>query len=92
MKKELSTTIHEKIMEKTEIITKLTSIFRVIFGNNSLVITNKLTANDVENWTSLTYMLLITEIENTFSIKFKLKDLYKMRNVGDMIEIINSKL
>ncbi len=34
----------------------------------------------------------ITEIENDFSIKFKLKDLNKMRNVGDMIDIISSKL
>jgi acyl carrier protein len=79
-------------MEKTELISKLTSIFRKIFNNDSLVLTNELTANDVENWDSLTHMLLITEIENSFSIKFKLKDLNKMRNVGDMIDIITSKL
>jgi acyl carrier protein len=79
-------------MEKTEILSKLTSIFKKIFNNDSLILTKELTANDVENWDSLTHMLLITEIENSFSIKFKLKDLNKMRNVGDMIEIITSKL
>jgi acyl carrier protein len=79
-------------MDKTEISSKLTTIFRTIFSNNSLVLSNELTANDVENWDSLSHMLLITEIENSFSIKFKLKDLNKMRNVGDMIDIISLKL
>jgi acyl carrier protein len=79
-------------MEKKEIVSKLTSIFRRVFSNDSLEITNELTANDVDNWDSLTHMLLITEIEESYSIKFKLKDLNKMKNVGDMINIIESKL
>lgn len=79
-------------MEITEINKNLTGIFRKVFSNDTLMLSNELTANDVENWDSLTHMLLISEIENAFSIKFKLKDLNKMKNVGDMIIIINSKL
>jgi len=79
-------------MEREIVIDKLTSIFKKVFGVDSLVLRNDLTANDVDNWDSLTHMLLITEIENVFSIKFKLKDLNKMKNVGDMIEIIIFKL
>jgi acyl carrier protein len=79
-------------MEKTEVFNKLTGIFRNVFNNDSLILTNELTANDVEGWDSLSHMLLITEIEGSFSIKFKLKDLNKMRNVGDMVDIIISKL
>lgn len=79
-------------MERTELVNKLTAIFRNVFTDDSLVLTNELTANDVEQWDSLSHMLLISEIENTLSIKFKLKDLNKMRNVGDMIDIIISKL
>lgn len=79
-------------MEREEIITKLTAIFKKVFNNNSIVITNEMTANDVDQWDSLTHMILISEIENDFSIKFKLKDLNKMKNVGDMIDIIISKL
>lgn len=79
-------------MENAEVTNKLTSIFRKVFNNSTLVLTNELTANDVAQWDSLTHMLLITEIENGFSITFKLKDLNKMRNVGDMINIIISKL
>ena len=78
-------------MEKAEVVIKLTRIFRKVFSNDSLVLTNNLTANDVENWDSLSHMILISEIENDFSIRFRLKDLNKMRNVGDMIDIIISK-
>ena len=79
-------------MERTDVESKLTVIFRKTFDNDSLVLTNKLTANDVDQWDSLSHMHLITEIEDTFSIKFKLKDLNKMKNVGDMIDLIISKL
>lgn len=79
-------------MENTDNIRKLTEIFRNVFGNQSLELTNDLTANDVDNWDSLTHMILIAEVEDEFSIKFKLKDLNKMKNVGEMINIINSKL
>jgi acyl carrier protein len=79
-------------MEKTEITNKLTSIFKKVFDDNALVLSNELTANDVDNWNSLSHMMLITEIENLFSIKFRLKDLNKMRNVGEMIDIISLKL
>jgi acyl carrier protein len=79
-------------MERTAIADKLTGIFRKVFNNDSLIITDELTANDVENWDSLSHMILIAEVENSFSIKFKLKDLNKMKNVGEMINIIISKL
>jgi acyl carrier protein len=79
-------------MEKSEIISKLTTIFRTVFENNSLMLTDKLTSKDVKGWDSLTHMHLITAIENEYSIKFKLKELNKMKNIGDMIEIITSKV
>lgn len=79
-------------MEKEEVLSQLTLIFRKVFNNNSLILNNELTANDVDHWDSLSHMLLITEIENSFLIKFKLKDLNKMRNVGDMVDVIISKL
>lgn len=79
-------------MEKTEIVEKLTPVFRKVFANNTLELTDELSALDVENWDSLSHMLLIAEVESSFAIKFRLKDLNKMANVGDMIDIISSKL
>lgn len=79
-------------MERTELVDSLTPIFRKVFNNATLKLSDGLTANEVENWDSLSHMILITEIESEFAIKFKLKELNKMKNVGDMIDIIMSKL
>lgn len=79
-------------MERKEVEIKLTEIFRKVFNNDSIILSNELTTNDIDHWNSLINMILITEIENSFSLKFKLKELYKMRNVGDIIDDIISKL
>jgi acyl carrier protein len=75
-------------MEKKDILLRLTEIFKGVFKDNSIIISEESTANDIDQWDSLSHMLLITEVENSFAIKFKLKDLNKMRNVGDMMDII----
>ena len=79
-------------MQKPEITIKLTSIFQKVFNDNAIELSDELTANDIDKWDSLNHMLLISEIEEAFTIKFRLKDLNKMRNVGDMITIIESKM
>lgn len=79
-------------MEEQEIFLNLEKVFKKVFNNSALIIKKETTAEDVDNWDSLSHMLLITEIENAFSIKFKLKELNKMKNVGDMIDLITSKI
>jgi acyl carrier protein len=79
-------------MEKNVIIEKLTVIFRKNFEDDTLVITDELSANDVEKWDSLSHIKLISTVENEFGIKFKLKELIAMKNVGDLIKFIESKL
>lgn len=79
-------------MERTAIIEKLTAVFHEVFNDNSIVLRDEMTANDVENWDSLTHMLMITKVEETFGIKFKLKELNKLKMVGDLINTIETKL
>lgn len=78
-------------MDEDLILTDLEKVFRNVFSNESLNINRLMSANDVEGWNSLNHMILISEIEKKFSIKFKLKDLNKMHNVGDMVDIIVTK-
>lgn len=76
----------------SSITNQLTSIFHKVFTNNTIVLSPELTASDVDNWDSLTHMILISEIETEFNIKFKLKELNKMKNVGELIELIEEKV
>jgi acyl carrier protein len=79
-------------MEQTVIYERLTAIFRRIFNDDTIVLSGELTANDVANWDSLTHMLMIGEVESEFSIKFKLKELGKLDNVGSLVSLIAAKV
>ena len=79
-------------MERAELADKLAVIFRNVFNNPDIQVTDELTANDVANWDSLSHMILIGEVEKNLGISFKLKELNKMKNVGNMMDIILTKL
>lgn len=79
-------------MDKNEIIEKLTIVFREVFGDNTIVLRDDMTAADVENWNSLTHMIMITKVEEVFGIRFKLKELNRLKNVGNLCDTISEKL
>lgn len=79
-------------MDRSVIFEKLTMVFRKIFSDNTIVLKNELTANDVANWDSLSHMQMIGEVEAVFNIKFKLKELNKLANVKGLVGLIETKL
>ena len=79
-------------MNRNEITEKLTIIFHDVFSDNTIVLRDDMTASDVENWDSLTHMFMITKVEEVFGIKFKLRELNKLKNVGDLCNTIAEKL
>ena len=78
-------------MERDEIKNEVKKIFVSVLKNNNFEISDELTANDVDGWDSLSHMIIITEVEKKFEIKFKLKDLNKLNNIGNMIDIVALK-
>ena len=79
-------------MERTELATKLRHILITILKHENFEMKDELSAAEVDGWDSLTHMVIITEIEKTFGIKFKLKELNKLSNLGNLIELIQSKV
>ncbi len=75
-----------------QIIEELQEIFRGIFDDDELEITNSTTADDIEDWDSLTHMQLIVEIEKKYNIRFTTAEVKKAANVGEFIDIIEGKL
>ena len=78
-------------MSNEIVIDKLTCIFREVFNSDQIILTNEMTANDVGSWDSLSHMLMIERVENTFGFKFKLREINKLKDVGLLIELIESK-
>jgi len=78
-------------MEKNEIVSRLTPIFRDVFNNDTLVVSEGMTAKDVPTWDSLSNINMIIAVEKAFGVKFRIKDVRALKNVGELLELIKSK-
>ena len=76
----------------SDILDELQPIFQDIFEDDELSITAESNADTVEGWDSLAHINLIFSIEQEFEIKFALGELEAMKNVGDMVELMQTKL
>ncbi len=78
-------------MVRQEILSQVECIFRDILDNETIVLTDSSTANDIEDWDSLTHIQLIVAIEKHFRIKFTSREILSWNNVGEMIDCIAAK-
>jgi acyl carrier protein len=78
-------------MKKEEPADKLKFVFENVLEEDGITITREMTAQDIEKWDSLRHIQLISEVEKTFGIKFKLREVLSMKNVGDLIDLIHAK-
>lgn len=74
-------------MTRQEIFEKLNEVFSDVF-DEEINVTPETTSADIEDWDSLTHITLISEVEDAFSMKFAMKDVLGMKNVGEMADII----
>ncbi len=79
-------------MEATVIKEKIKEVLVSILGHENFEMLDELTAADVDGWDSLSHMMILTKIEENFNIKFKLRDLNKLKNMGTLVAVIQSKL
>ena len=78
-------------MTNQEINEKLNGVFSDVF-DEKIVVTPQTTASDIEDWDSLTHITLISEVEDAFNVKFSMKEVMGMQNVGEMIDIIQKRI
>lgn len=70
---------------------RLQEIFRDIFDEEELEISEEMSAKDIEDWDSLAQINLIIAIEKEFHLKFSLDEVSKLKNIGEMLNLISSK-
>ena len=74
------------------ILQELKAIFIDVLDLKTLSLSNETTANDIEEWDSLSHIMLIVAIEKYFKIKFTSREIQQWKNVGEMITCIETKL
>ena len=71
---------------------KVNEIFRDVFDDEELIITDSTNSDDIEDWDSLEHISLIISMEKEFDMKFDIKEVNKLENVGQMVDMIKEKM
>ena len=79
-------------MTEAEIFARLNKIFRKVFDDTSITVTRNTTAKDIDDWDSLEHITLIGAVEREFKVKFTMKEVSSMKNVGEMADLIRSRI
>jgi acyl carrier protein len=73
-------------------LTDLQPIFRNVFENDNIAITNATVASDIEEWDSLNHIYLIVEIETVFKVKFSTLQIQSWTCVESILNDLNKQL
>lgn len=79
-------------MTRKDVLKELNSVFQDIFDDGNIVVCDATTADDIEDWDSLEHINLIIAVEKKFGMKFKMPEITGMKNVGEMVDIIVSRI
>jgi acyl carrier protein len=78
-------------MDAADIYPRLTDIMRDVFDDENLIAGPELTADDVEEWDSLSHVRLVLTVERAFGVKFSASEVGRLKNVGEFVELIRAK-
>jgi acyl carrier protein len=79
-------------LNQVEVLERLTSIMRDVFDNEELVATPSLNAAAVDGWDSMRNVSLLLAIEQDFKVRFGAAEISELRNIGELSELILSKI
>lgn len=79
-------------MKEQELYDRLNGVFRDIFDDETLTVTSDTVAADVDGWDSLSHITLIQAIEDEFSIRFAMREIIGLNDVGELAAAIAARL
>lgn len=79
-------------MKRKDVLILINEIFIDTLDNEGLIVKETTQATDVDEWDSLTHIMLVVAIEKYFNIQFTSKEIQSWSNVGEMINTISAKI
>ena len=74
-----------------EVLNRLNPLFRDVLDDPKLVVTEKSSGLNVPNWDSLAHINIIAAVEDEFHVKFALGELQDLKDVGELVKLIQTK-
>lgn len=75
-------------MTREEAYERVNKVFRDIFDDETITVTDSTTAADIEDWDSLEHINLIVALEEEFGMKFTMGEITGMKDVGESVDLI----
>jgi acyl carrier protein len=79
-------------MSHSDLLPGVQDVFRDVFDEADLVIDRRSDSDTLEDWDSMTHVNLIVAIEKRYKVKFALAELQSLKNVGDLLDVLEKKL
>lgn len=74
-----------------KILARLNEVFQEVFDDEDLTVSRETTAPDVEGWDSLMHVRLVINVEKAFGVRFSSTEVAALKNVGDLVDLIETK-
>jgi acyl carrier protein len=80
------------VMDREEIRAKIQELLREVVDDETVVLSDETTADDVDGWDSTNHVRLMVALEAAFNIRFETDEIVAPETVGELISLIQSKL
>ena len=78
-------------MTRQEIKDGLQDIFRDIFDDETLLLTEDMTAENVPGWDSVNHIYVVIAAERRFRVKVTAQEAAALKNVGAFVDLLSAK-
>lgn len=79
-------------MSREQLMEKMEEIFRDVFEDDAIELTEKMNSADIEGWDSLAQISILAAVQDEFHVKFNIDEIVALKNVGDLVNAIERKL
>ena len=78
-------------MDRDDVFNRLEEVFRDVFDDEDIILYEDTTADDIDDWDSIEHITLIAAVEKEFGMRFSMGEVSGMKNVGEMVTIIQQR-
>ncbi|MBC7952325.1 MAG: acyl carrier protein [Rhodospirillaceae bacterium] len=71
-----------------EIRARLNAVFQDVFDDSSIQIHDELTADDLDDWDSVSHISLVLAVEQAFNVRLNASEIGNLANVGEMVALL----
>ena len=80
------------MLSSSEILDQVNSVIKIVLDNDAIRVNENSTADEIDEWDSLSHIQLVVAIEKHFKIRFNSKEIQGWKNIGELMDSISSKI